>query len=177
MRDCRYASLTTKASSRNNLLAHPEVNANVFLALQGTHLERLVNDDMLRQAQDEQGFWRSYFYPSPLFGTLLALDALRGSRASAAAIKRALSFIVGSQNSDGSWGADGDPHETALAIAALAGHKAHAAAMRGGVEHLLATMAADGSWTSSACIWEFPADARDVWRAYEQTGRSSRRAA
>jgi hypothetical protein len=143
------------------------VNANVFLALRGTHLEGFANYDMLRQAQDERGFWRSYFYPSPLFGTLLALDALHGNPAFADATKRALAFIVGSQNADGSWGADGDPYETALAVAALAEHQAHAAATRRGVEHLLASMAADGSWTSRACVWEFHSDERDVWRAYD----------
>ncbi|MEA3002711.1 MAG: squalene-hopene/tetraprenyl-beta-curcumene cyclase [Sphingomonadales bacterium] len=160
-------SLTAQGSPQHNLLAHPEVNANVFLALRGTHLERLVNYEMLRQAQDGRGFWRSYFYPSPFFATLLALELLRGNSAFAAATERAISFILESQNSDGSWGADGDPYETALAVAALAGHKAHAAATRRGVEHLLAAMAEDGSWTSSACIWEFHADARDVWRAYD----------
>jgi anti-sigma-K factor RskA len=72
-----------------------------------------------------------------------------------------------SQNADGSWGADGDPYETALAVAALAGHQAHATATRRGVEHLLASMAADGSWTSRACVWEFHSDERDVWRAYD----------
>lgn len=160
-------SLTTESSPRHNFLAHPEVNANVFLALRGTHLEGFANYDMLRQAQDERGFWRSYFYPSPLFGTLLALDVLHGNPAFADATERALAFIVGSQNADGSWGADSDPYETALAVAALAGHQAHAAATRRGVEHLLASMAADGSWTSQACVWEFHSDEGDVWRAYD----------
>jgi len=160
-------SLTTEPSPRNNLLAHPEVNANVFLALQGTHFEGLVDYDMLRRAQDERGFWRSYFYPSPLFGTLLALDVLRDDPAFAEAMARALAFVAGSQNGDGSWGADGDPYETALAVSALAGRPAHAAAMRRGIDHLLATMAADGSWTSRACIWEFHAGEDDVWRAYD----------
>ena len=161
------ASLTTERSPGNNLLAHPEVNANVFLALRGTHLERFIDWDMLPRAQDERGFWRSYFYPSPLFGTLLALDLLVDEPAFAATTSRALSYVASSQNADGSWGADADPYETALAVAALAGHPGHAAATARGVEHLLATMAADGSWTSPACIWEVPADAHDVWRAYD----------
>lgn len=161
------ASLTTERSAQHNLLAHPEVNANVFLALRGTHLEGLVNYDMLRQAQDARGFWTSYFYPSPLFATVLALDVLHGNPAFAAAVERALAFIVGSQSADGSWGVDSDPYETALAVAALAGHPAHAAAMRRGVEHLLSTMAEDGSWASRACVWEFYAEGQDVWRAYD----------
>ncbi len=158
-------SLTTEPSPRHNLLAHPEVNANVFLTLRGTHLEHLVDYEMLQQAQDERGFWRSYFYPSPLFATQLALDVLHDNPAFAGATNRALSFIVGSQNADGWWGADDDPYETALAVAALAGYPVHATATRRGVEHLLSTMAVDGSWSSRACVWEFHADDRDVWRA------------
>jgi hypothetical protein len=164
------AMLATEASPDHNLLAHVEVNANVFLALRGTHLERFIDRDMLREAQDEDGFWRSYFYPSPLFGTLLALDLLDGDRASAAATARARSAIAGSQNEDGSWGTDGDPHETALAVAALSGHEAHAAAMRRGVGHLLATIKEDGSWSSPASIWEFQAQRSDVWRARDTHG-------
>jgi hypothetical protein len=159
--------LTADGSPPHNFLAHPDVNANVFLALRGTHLERLVNYDMLMEAQDERGFWRSYFYPSQLFATLLALDVMHGNPAFASVTERALSFIIGSQNPDGSWGADSDPYETALAVAALAGHHTHAAATRRGVDHLLSTMARDGSWTSRACVWEFHADAGDVWRAYD----------
>ncbi|HTD35426.1 MAG TPA: prenyltransferase/squalene oxidase repeat-containing protein [Candidatus Elarobacter sp.] len=160
-------SLTTEPSPRHNLLAHPEVNANVFLALQGTHFERFVDYGMLARAQDERGFWRSYFYPSPLFGTLLALDVLRAQPAFAGATARSLAFVAGSQNADGSWGAGGDPHETALAVAALAGRGSHASAMQRGVDYLLSTMAEDGSWSSRACVWEFHADERDVWRAYD----------
>jgi hypothetical protein len=161
------ASLTAEASPANNLLAHPEVNANVFLTLRGTHLEGLINTEMLRAAQDERGFWRSYFYPSPLFATLLALDVLRDDPAFAGTRARALAFVAGSQNAGGSWSADGDPYDTALAVAALAGHPEYAAATRSGVEHLLSTMAADGSWNSRSCIWEFHFDEHDVWRAYD----------
>jgi hypothetical protein len=161
------ASLTAEGSPRNNLLAHPEVNANVFLTLRGTHLEGLINTEALRASQDERGFWRSYFYPSPLFATLLALDVLRDDPASAGACARALAFVAGSQNAGGSWGADGDPYDTALAVAALAGRPEYAAATRRGVEHLLSTMAADGSWNSPSCVWEFHFDDDDVWRAYD----------
>lgn len=167
-------ALTTEPSPRHNLLAHPDVNANVFLALRGTHVERLVDYELLLRTQDASGFWRSYFYPSVLFGTLLAIDAmdgnpaLQGISAFADATARALAFVAGSQNADGSWGLAGDPYETALALAALAGRPEHDAATRRGIEYLLATMAADGSWTSEACVWEFHADETDVWRAYDR---------
>jgi hypothetical protein len=160
-------SLTAESALRNNFLAHPEVNANIFLALRGTHFEEFVNYDMLLQAQDERGFWKSYFYPSPLYATLLVLDLTRGNAAFASATERALSFIVGSQNADGSWGSNSDPYETSLAVAALAGHQAHAAATRRGVEYLLSTIAGDGSWTSGACVWESHWNEHDIWRGYD----------
>ena len=163
-------ALVTEHSPSHNLLAHPEVNANVFLALQGTHLERYINYDMLRDAQDPRGFWPSYFYPSPLFGTLLALDLVDGNPTFADEASRARSFIAEAQNRDGSWGTDADPHETALAVASLAGSEFHSSAMRRGVEHLLGTMNSDGAWSSPACVWEFPADEADTWRAYDRYG-------
>jgi hypothetical protein len=163
-------ALTTQRSVRNNLLAHPEVNANIFLTLRGTHLEHLVNDQILRDTQDPRGFWPSYHYPSPLFGTLLALDVLRDASGFETAIARALAYIASTQNDDGSWGEDGDPHETALAVGALAGRPAYAAATERGVRHLLATSSEAGAWSSGACVWEFVADEHDVWRAYDAHG-------
>jgi hypothetical protein len=162
------ATLTTQPSHQNNFRAHPEVNANVFLALAGTHLEQRANYPALCRAQDEAGSWTSYFYPSPLFGTLLALDALAAHQSAAPAIERALAFVAASQNEDGSWGADGDAHETALAVAALAGRQGYGEVLRRGVDRLVATIGEDGSWSSSACIWQFHAGEGDVWRAYDR---------
>jgi hypothetical protein len=160
-------SLAIESSLGSNFRAHPEVNANIFLVLRGTHFERFVNYDMLLQAQDEAGFWKSFFYPTPLYATMLVLDLTRGNPAFDSATGRALSFIVGSQNADGSWGANSDPYQTALAVTALVGHQAHAAATRRGVEHLLSTMAGDGSWTSGACVWEAHYNEHDIWRGYD----------
>ena len=159
-------ALATEPSPANNLLAHAEVNANVALALKGTDLEHLVNWDMLRQTQDEAGFWSSYFYPSKLFGTLLMLELLEGRQAFAGARDRAHAFLAGSQNADGSWGDGGDPHETALAVAALAGYRRYAKAVQRGVDHLLSTMMEDGSWSSPATIW-FYKWPHDLWRAHD----------
>jgi hypothetical protein len=161
-------SLSFEGSPSNNLLAHLEVNANVFLALKGTNFENLINHDLLRQAQDERGFWKSYFYPSPLFATLLALDVLRGNAAFIGEINRALTYILESQNPDGSWGSgERDAYDTALAVSALAGYPEHATSMNRGVSYLLSCMAADGSWASNSCLWEFHADEHDVWRAHD----------
>lgn len=159
--------ISTRPSPADNLLAHPEVNANVFLALRGTHLEDYADLEMLRRTQGRTGGWRSYFYPSALYGTLIALDALAGRDAFADTANRGRRFVSDTQNPDGSWGAGGDPYETALAVAALAGHPAYSAACERGAAHLLSAIREDGSWASNACIWEFHAAANDVWRAYD----------
>jgi hypothetical protein len=148
------------------LLAHPEVNANVFLALRDTHLDQFINYDLLIRTQNERGFWSSYFYPTPFYGTLLALDVLHGNPSFGAATERALAFVIESQNADGSWGDKSDPYETALAIATLLDHPVHAGSMQRGVEHLLSVVAEDGSWTSRSCVWTFPRQG-DLWRAYD----------
>lgn len=160
-------SLQTESALGNNFRAHPEVNANIYHALRGTHFEKHINYDLLLRAQDERGFWKSYFYPTPLYATLLVLDLTRGNPAFAPATERALAFIVGSQNADGSWGTNSDAYETALAVAALAGHEIHAVAMRRGVAYLLSAMAEDGSWASGACIWESHWNEQDIWRGYD----------
>lgn len=150
--------LTLERSMENNFRAHPEVNANVFLALRGTRFETFTNYDILLQWQHADGYFPSYFYPSKLHATLMVLDLLRGKSEFSAATQRALAYIAKSQNPDGSWGADGDPYETALAVAAVAGQEAYEPVMRRGVAYLLSTIAADGSWNSKASIWEWLGD-------------------
>jgi hypothetical protein len=157
------ATLTTEASPQNNLLAHPEVNSNVFLALRGTHFDHLINYDMIVDTQEAAGFWRSYYYPSRLYATGLNLDLLHGMPEYAPVAARALAYIAGSQAPDGSWG--GDAGETALAVAALALYGSHPDALGRGVDWLLAAMAPEGSWTSDAAIWEFHRGPNEVWRA------------
>lgn len=161
------AALALRPSAANNFAAHLEVNANVFLALKPTHLEPLIDYGMLAAAQDPLGFWPSYFYPSRMFATHLALDVLRDRPEFGDAVRKAFAYIEASQTPDGSWGEGGDPHETALAVAALAGGR-ESPAMAQGVAHLLRTMADDGSWKSDACIYEFVASDDDLWRAYDE---------
>lgn len=166
------AELTLEPSASNNMAAHIEVNANIFLALRGTHMEGLINAPLLVSLQNAAGYWGSYFYPSPLFATTLVMGVLKDEPGYEAAKVRALEFILSAQHGDGSWGENGDPYETALAVTALATSgvaRANrcAAALQHGVDHLMSTVKPDGSWSSAACIWEFHFDERDVWRAYD----------
>lgn len=158
-------AVTTDPSPQNNLLAHPEVNSNVFLALRGTHFDHLINHDMIVKTQDAAGFWRSYYYPSLLYATQLNLDLLHGLPAFADVAGRALAYIAETQAPEGSWG--GDACETALAVTALATYGAHPDAMHRGVGWLLAAMASDGSWASDDCIWAFRQGPDVVWRAFD----------
>ncbi|MEO8482883.1 MAG: hypothetical protein ABI634_11775 [Acidobacteriota bacterium] len=160
-------SLSAEPASQHNLLAHPEVNLNVFLALRGTPFEHLINYGTVRDAQDRLGFWKSYFYPSPFLATALALDLIGTNPEFSDLVSRAVKFILGTQNRDGSWGSDSDPYETALAITALSTVSPESEAIRRGVDHLLASAAGDGSWNSNRCVWEFHAEAEDVWRAHD----------
>ena len=91
------ASLTTEASPRHNLLAHPEVNANVYLALRGTHLEELINYDCCGGRRTSAASGKSYFYPSPLYANAARARRAARRRGFAPAVARALSFIAGSQ--------------------------------------------------------------------------------
>ena len=171
--DCAaHPRLTTAASPSANFDAHLDVNANIYLALRGTHFDGWINFDMLRDAQDEAGYWASFFYPSRLFATTLVLDVVRDEPSFADAIARAVDYVLRTQNADGSWGTASDSYETALAVTILAGRPQCAEAMQRGVAYLLSAMAPDGSWASSARIWEFSFSeddvhtATDVHRAY-----------
>jgi hypothetical protein len=160
-------ALTSEPSYANNLRAHPEVNFNVYLALAGTHFDHYIDWNVVLRAQHERGFWESYFYPSRLYATLLALELLWLHPGSETAIGRALSYVASDQRADGSWGSDGDPYETSLALACLSGHGAYTDPMRRGIQHLLATMSDDGSWASSACIWSAPTPPADHWSGFD----------
>ncbi len=90
--------------------------------------------DYLRRAQRNDGAWEpiwfgNQFVPghrNPVYGTARVLAAYRdtGKMASGAAV-RAVEYLVGAQNADGSWGGGrnvpGSMEETALAVEALAG--------------------------------------------------------
>lgn len=159
--------LTVDVALENNFQAHPEVNANIYLALRGSRFEGCANYDALLRAQDEKGFWRSFFYPSRLFATLLVLDLTTDMPTFASARARAVSYVASAQNPDGSWGIVADPYETSLAVAALAGHPEHQAALDRGVGFLLSSAAPDGSWASSSCIWQSYWTESDLWRGYD----------
>ena len=158
-------AMVTEPSVENNLMAHPEVNANVFTALRGTPLEGLINTAVVRETQAGDGHWPSYFYPSPFFATYLFLDFIQDQDGLKDVERRGTRFILDRQESNGSWGSPPDAYETALAANALARCGETGEPLRKATTYLADTMAADGSWQTSECIWRFHATDADVWEA------------
>ncbi len=162
--------LVVEACLEHNLMAHPEVNANVFIALLGTNAERFINFNLVRMAQANDGHWPSYFYPGPLFATYLFLDLIRNLEEFADARRKGIGFLLRSQNADGSWGRPADVYDTALAVNGLVVSGEFGQPLVRGVNFLLKEMADDGSWHSGRCIWEFHAAEQDVWKASDAHG-------
>lgn len=160
--------LTLEPRAQHNLLAHPEVNANVGLALRGTNFQRYANLGLARQLQSADGHWPSYFYPGVMFATYLFLDLIHGDEGLNDVEQRGLAFVAAAQNANGSWGAPDDPYETALAANALAICNPAHLGVAGASAYLVASAQPDGSWQSDRCVWEFHADTSDVWRAYDR---------
>ena len=63
-------------SATKHLGAHPCVLANVCLLLQERGQLSHLSHDLLRRMQKPDGFWFSYFYPSPFYSTRLFTELL-----------------------------------------------------------------------------------------------------
>ncbi len=164
----KRAALCFEPSAPNNLGMHPEVNANVFLALAGTDHSSWITSEIISRCQAKDGAWHGYFYPGPHYATAMFLELIARLGGFRKELRRAATFLESSQNEDGSWG-DG-PLETALGIKALSFTDAATEAARRGRDFLLATQGADGAWSSESVVWEFHQSAEDVWRARDVNG-------
>lgn len=158
----------TEPSFENNLALHPEVNFNAFLMLKQTSWERHINFDVIEPWQRVDGSWPAYFYPSPYFACPMAVEFLTSMEYYQPHVERTLAFIAQAQNADGSWGASGNPYETALALKTLAAGGRFGAEYRRGVDYLLSTQGSDESWRTSGVIWEYHDRGSDVWRAFDE---------
>lgn len=127
--------------------------------------------------QEENGAWFGRWGVNYVYGTGAAVPALvaAGLPVSHPAIRRAVRWLEGIQNTDGGWGEDlrsyRDPDwigrgdstasQTAWALLALlAAGERDGEAVRRGVEHLVRTQREDGSWdepyfTGTGFPWDF----------------------
>lgn len=151
----------------NNLQCHPEVNLNVFLALRDTEFENHIDFNLIQDLQHADGYWHSYFYPSRYYAIWLAFELIRDRPQLATNVKRGVRFLIDSQHSDGSWGDSGNPYETALAMISLNCVQMGRDAVFRGLTYLLQTQQGHGAWTSDSPVWQFYADADDVWTAFD----------
>jgi squalene-hopene/tetraprenyl-beta-curcumene cyclase len=120
--------------------------------------------DYLRRTQHPEGSWYGRWGMNYIYGTWSVLSALNaaGVDHQSAEVRRAVSWLVKIQNSDGGWGEDGSsykldyhgyetapstPSQTAWAVLGLmaAGEIDHPA-VAGGIDYLARTQGADGLW-------------------------------
>ena len=157
--------LVSKAHHAANFNLHPEVNANVFLALLDSNKQDLIDPELIIRSQSPDGSWDSYFYPSQYYGTFHFMELIRRLGGLKEQSDACLNFLKTTQNIDGSWGVPGNAYETALAIRACMGHATHADLISRGREFLLATQSENGSWHSDNVIWEFHKNETDIWNS------------
>ena len=159
------ASLACEARPDHNFDIHPEVNANVYLALMDSDEQHYIRSSVVRRSQAEDGSWFSYFYPSKFYGTYMFMDLIERLGGFEDQERRTVQFLLDSQNDDSSWGNPGNPYETALALKALGKRSGGAEAASRGQDYLKETQCEDGSWRYDADVWEFHANKEDIWRS------------
>lgn len=158
-------SITSSPSALNNLMVHPEVNANVFQFLRGTEQEHPSAEQFASDVQQGDGLWSSYFYPLQFYGTWMFLSMLNTYEVGQHLMQSTVRGVLNYQNSSGSFGKGQDPLSTALALRCLqlAGYSGHA--VDTGVKYLIKTQSRSGSWISREEIWKFHHEDGDVWTA------------
>ena len=119
----------------------------------------------LRREQTPQGAWFGRWGSNYIYGTwsVLAGFGQAGIGAEDESVRRAVGWLLSTQNADGGWGESNDsyarnhnldekaastPHQTAWALLGLmAAGQAGSVAVRSGIEHLLRTQQPDGLWS------------------------------
>jgi hypothetical protein len=154
-------------SVANNMQVHADVAANIYSLLWDRQTLEYMNEELIRGAQAEDGYWRPYFYPSLYYAAHMFLELLRGTRALPGARQRGLEFVRESRNRDGTWGAPGCPYETALALNTLQTSGEREPGAGAAVRALLGSQARDGSWSTRKVIWRFRYSPTEDWLAYD----------
>lgn len=154
-------------SPMNNLLLHPEVNANILQFFIGTEKEGLLEEQFATELQNSDGLWPSYFYPLEFYGTYMFVSLLVAYRKADGALQKAVEGINALQNADGSFGRAPDPLTTSLALRILQLADYHGPQVQAGRAFLLKKQKFSGHWSSKAAIWKFHHEDGDVWTAYD----------
>jgi hypothetical protein len=164
------AEIQTAPSFAGNFGVHPEVTLNVYSMLRGTNHETQIHWPIVQQLQHPEGWWYSYFYPGPFFGTVLACEFLRTDEFYRPHLARTVEFLARSQRPSGAWGETDDPYATSLAVRALAAVDRDLPAVERGLRFLLSQQSADGHWQSSSVIWHFVGASGEEWLARDRDG-------
>lgn len=164
------ASLVSEPAPEHNFEIHPEVNANVYLALMDSDEQHYIRSSVVRRAQAEDGSWHSYFYPSKFYGTYMFMELIERLGGFHDQDERTITFLKDSQNSDGSWGDPGNPYETALALKAQGSRSGCDEVASRGLTYLGGTQRDDGSWRHDGDIWHFHAGHGDTWVSRDTNG-------
>ena len=159
--------ITCSPAAKNNLLIHPEVNANIFQFLHGTDKQRLMNDLFVTKLQKTNRLLPNYFYPIEFYGTYMFIMLAETYGLAHEAKGKAIEGIIKSQKADGSFGSSSDPLATAFALKSLqiAGYEGES--IDRGIKFLLEKQTFKGYWKSDSVIWKFHHDDGDIWTAYD----------
>ncbi len=159
--------LSSTPSFENNFQTHPEVNANVFHALSNSNYDHLINESLINFSQNDDGSWTSFFYPNAYYGTWQFMSLLQQRGIMQPCFDKGMSFLVKSQNKNGSWGENGDVYCTAMAIKAMCTNKNNITERNNTINYLLNTQHQNGSWKTTEKIWQFHDQEGDLWSAFD----------
>ena len=159
--------ITTSPSTENNLMIHPEVNANILQFLYGTDKELFLNELFITELQETTGLWPSYFYPVEFYGTYMFISLINTYGIGEASKQKAINGIIQTQKTDGSFGSSNDPLATAFALRSLQIAGYNGEPLQQGIRFLLKSQKFNGCWMSNSEIWKFHHDDGDVWTAFD----------
>lgn len=157
--------LTFRPSAKNNLMVHPEVNANVFQFLRDTELESPFVLQFAEYTQQDDGLWPSYFYPLSYYSTWMFVSMLKLYGVGQHLLDQTVRGLLNNQDSKGGFGKHPDPLSTALALSCLQLSGYSGREVDRGVKYLMKAQTRFGSWVSEEEVWKFHHPDGDVWTA------------
>lgn len=161
------SKITEEGCFLHNFEIHPEVNANIFHTLFDTNNDHLISNDLIKLTQNEDGSWKSFFYPNNLYSTFQFMDLLQKLKTLQPLYVKGMKHTLFTQNSDGGWGKQSNSYSTALALKILELDFQHSEQIKMAIKYLLQSMQSDGSWSTTETIWKFHDFDGDIWSAYD----------